>query len=156
MAGAFVQKVTVSKVFGPAEPRSDRNFLHENGRLRVVGFDEVSAVRHDVLEWQQRDVGERLVVDRVALGAEAVDGLPDLHRVPVKDRVGDKAQAAGFVHDLDVVAGLEVALVGEVNPARQSLAVLPLVQLSLDGSAELEVGAVAQDVIGLDESAETT
>ena len=46
-----------------------------------------------------------------------------------------KAEAAGLVHDLLVVAGAECALVGEEQPFGEDVAELAAVQLELDLAA---------------------
>ena len=64
--------------------------------------------------------------------AERLDDSGNLKRVPYQDGVGYQAQAARFVHDLLVIAGAEFSLVGEKDPACQTMAVLTSIQLQLD------------------------
>ena len=64
--------------------------------------------------------------------AERLDDSGNLKRVPYQDGVGYQAQAARFVHDLLVIPGTEFSLVGEKDPACQTMAVLTSIQLQLD------------------------
>jgi hypothetical protein len=52
------------------------------------------------------------------LRPQLVDNVGDLERIPVQDRIGHQAQAAGLVHDFPVIPRREFALVGKENPAR--------------------------------------
>jgi hypothetical protein len=53
--------------------------------------------------------------------SERLDDSGNLERVPYQDGVGDQAQAARFVHDLLVIPGAEFSLVGEKDPACQTV-----------------------------------
>jgi hypothetical protein len=64
--------------------------------------------------------------------AERLDDSGNLERVPYQDGVGYQAQAARFVHDLLVIPGAEFSLVGEKDPACQTVPVLTSIQLQLD------------------------
>lgn len=109
-----------------------------------------------MLEGQQRDVGEVVIGDGFSLRPKPLDDLGHFDGVPIEDGIGDEAQAGGLVHDFDVVSGRKLALVCKEDPARELLSVLSLVELTLDVLAQLAVGAVAQDVVGLDESPEVS
>jgi len=50
---------------------------------------------------------------------ERLDDSGNLNRVPYQDGVGYKAQEARFVHDLPVIPGEVLSLVGEKNPVRR-------------------------------------
>ena len=52
---------------------------------------------------------------------ESLDDSGDLGRVPYQDGVGYQAQAARLIHDLLVIPSAEFSLVGEEDPARQTL-----------------------------------
>jgi len=51
---------------------------------------------------------------------------------PYQDGVGHQAQAARLIHDLLVIPGAEFSLVGEEDPARQTVPMLTPIQLQLD------------------------
>jgi hypothetical protein len=61
-----------------------------------------------------------------------LDDSGNLERVPYQDGVGYQAQAARFVHDLLVIPGAELSLVGEKNPACQTVSMLTSIQLQLN------------------------
>ena len=64
--------------------------------------------------------------------AERLDDSGNLERVPYQDGVGYQAQAARFVHDLLVIPSAKFTLVGEKDPACQTVPVLTSIQLQLD------------------------
>ena len=64
--------------------------------------------------------------------AERLDDSGNLKRVPYQDGVGYQAQAARLVHDLLVIPSAKFTLVGEKDPACQTMAVLTSIQLQLD------------------------
>ena len=63
---------------------------------------------------------------------ERLDDSGSLECVPYQDGVGYQAQAARFVHDLLVIPRAEFSLVGEKDPACQTVPVLTSAQLQLD------------------------
>jgi hypothetical protein len=71
-----------------------------------------------MFERQQRDMRQSGRIDRFPLRPQLVDNVGDLERIPVQDRIGHQAQAAGLVHDFPVIPCREFALVGKENPAR--------------------------------------
>ena len=104
------------------------------------------------LQWP--DVGQMLVSNDHAAGAQLGDDALHLQGVPQHHRVRQQPEAAGFVHDRFVVAGAEFALIGEEQPAGQAVPGLTTVELGLDARAERRVVQVAQDVAGFDQTAE--
>ena len=50
-------------------------------------------------EWKQRDVREGFVRNDLPLCPKAFDNVIDLDGVPVKDRIGDSAQATSGLSD---------------------------------------------------------
>src|SRR5271165_5224539 len=98
--------------------------------------------------------GEVLVVHRMAGGAELPGDAAHVHGVPDQHGIGEQAEAAGLVHDLLVVAGAEVALVGEKDPSGEDVAELAAVELQLYGLAQRLLVDVAQDMDGLDQAPE--
>jgi len=103
---------------------------------------------------QRRDPRQVLILHFVPASAELRDDAGDMDRVPDQHGVGQQAEAARLVHDLLVVAGPEVALIGEEQPLGQDVAKLPAVQLQLNGLAQRRLVNVAQDVDGFDQAAE--
>ena len=103
---------------------------------------------------QRRDAGEVLVAHRMAGGTELPGDAAHVHGVPDQHGIREQAEAAGLVHDLLVVAGAEVALVGEKDPSGEDVAKLAAVELQLDGLAQLLFVDVAQDMDGLDQAPE--
>ena len=61
---------------------------------------------------------EDVVVDIFPLSPQILYDVIDLERIPIQDSIGNQTQAAGFIHNLFVITGRELALVGKENPAR--------------------------------------
>ena len=99
-------------------------------------------------------MGKIGVGDGQAAGPQVGDDALHLHRVPQHRRVRQQAQATGLVHHHLVIAGAELALVGEEQPTGQGVAGFAAVELGLDQPAERRVVQVAQDVARLDQPAE--
>lgn len=72
--------------------------------------NEVCPIGQYVLEWKQRDVREGFVHNDLSLRPKAFDNVIDLDNVPVKDRIGDSAQATSLVHNLLVIPRHELLL----------------------------------------------
>src|SRR5271169_3403250 len=90
----------------------------------------------------------------MAAGTELLGDAAHVYGVPDQHGIGEQAEAAGLVHDLLVVAGAEVALVGEEDPSGEDVAELTAVELQLDGLAQRLLVDVAQDLDGLDQTPE--
>ena len=63
--------------------------------------------------------------------ARLPERLDDSGSGPYQDGVGYQAQGARLVHDLLVIPGAEFSLVGEKDPACQTVTVLTSIQLQL-------------------------
>jgi hypothetical protein len=70
---------------------------------------------------QWGDVGQVLNGNGGARLPESIDDSANLGHVPYQDGVGYQAQAARLIHDLLVIPGAEFSLVGEEDPACQTL-----------------------------------
>jgi hypothetical protein len=63
---------------------------------------------------------------------ESLEDSGNLERVPHQDGVGYQSQAARLIHDLLVIPGAEFSLIGEKDPACQTVPMLTAIQLELD------------------------
>jgi hypothetical protein len=80
---------------------------------------------------QWGDVGQVFDGNGGARLPESVDDSGNLEPVPYQDGVGYQAQAARLIHDLLVIPGAEFSLVGEEDPACQTVPMLTPIQLQL-------------------------
>ena len=84
-----------------------------------------------MFERQQRDMRQGGLVDLFPLRPQIVDNVGDFERIPVQERIGHQAQAAGLVHDFLVIPRREFALIGKENPARELVTIFAFVELEL-------------------------
>ena len=92
--------------------------------------------------------------DILSLGPQIFNDIVDFEGVPIQDGIGNQAQATGFVHDLLVIARRKFPLIGKENPAWQLVPIFALVELELNGLPKFEIGEIAQDVLGFDDTPE--
>src|ERR1700726_2340144 len=85
---------------------------------------------------------------------ESLDDSGNLERVPYQDGVRYQAQAARLVHDLLVIPSAKFTLVGEKDPACQTVPVLTSIQLQLDPVPQIFFVEILQDVYGLHDASE--
>ena len=108
----------------------------ESGR----GVEGVVAVEVDVLVGQRGDVFDLAGGDQLASGAEVVEDVLVVDRVPSDDRVDDDREAECLFGLLLGSALTDVAFVGVEGRAAQRVQLLALVELATDATAEFLVG----------------
>ena len=81
---------------------------------------------------QWGDMSQVLIGNGRARLPECLDDSGNLERVPYQDGVGYQAQATRLVHDLLVIPSAKFTLVGEKDPACQTVPVLASIQRQLD------------------------
>ena len=103
---------------------------------------------------QGRDPGQVGVLHLVPGGPQLINDRGDVDGVPDQHGVGEKAEAAGLVHDLLVVAGAEAAPIGEEQRSGEGVAELAAVKLQVDGVSERLVLNISQNMDRLHQPAE--
>ncbi len=92
----------------------------------------VGPVRNNVTMKQRGDMSQVFIGNGRARLPESLHDSGNLKRVPYQDSVRYQAQAAHLVHDLLVIPSAKFTLVGEKDPACQTVPVLTSIQLQLD------------------------
>ena len=90
-------------------------------------------------------MGQRVIIDLGAVLPQRLHEVRNLPRIPVQNRVGHEAEAAGLVHHFFVIAGRKFALIGKEDAPGEAVAILAFVKLELYGSAQLRLRQIAQD-----------
>jgi hypothetical protein len=105
------------------------------------GFDVegVGAIEVDVVVLRGCQVFGGRVGDRVAVGAQSVEGVAKVGGGPERRGVGDEGEAQRLVDLVVEVPSPDVALMGEEQVAAQSVQALALVELATDSAAEFLV-----------------
>src|SRR5271165_1970119 len=108
---------------------------------------EVASIGNDVSMCQGRDPCQVHILHRMPGGPQLIDDVGDVDRVPDQHRVGEKAEAAGLVHHLFVVAGTEAAPIGEEQRFGEGVTELAAVKLELDGVTKRLFLDISQDYV---------
>ncbi len=94
------------------------------------------------------------LVDHFSLRPQIFHDVVNFDGIPVQDRIGDQAQAARFVHDFLVIASRKFTLISKENSAGQLMPIFTFVELELYRLPEFEIGKIAHDVLGFDDTPE--
>src|SRR5258707_15691635 len=92
----------------------------------------VGPIRDHVAMEQRGDVSQVFDGDGGTRLPKSLEDSGNLECVPHQDGVGYQTQAARLVHDLLVIPGAKFSLVGEKDPACQTMSMLTPIQLQLD------------------------